>query len=91
MGLSDPAVQPKFVNAVPDALDPSFKFTSPNGKFKIGVRQTVQMTGLVGIDHAPVPTPVQDAGQSRDDHEPVVLDELAAQGADRGVAAEDRV
>ena len=26
LGLSDPALQPKFANPVPDALDPGFKY-----------------------------------------------------------------
>lgn len=49
-GLSDPAVQPKFVNLVPDAMAPGFKFTSNNNKYQIQMRQNVQMTGLVGSD-----------------------------------------
>ena len=34
-GLSDPALQPKFVNLVPDALAPTFKFPSKKGKYKV--------------------------------------------------------
>jgi FtsP/CotA-like multicopper oxidase with cupredoxin domain len=64
-GLSDPALQPKFVNQVPDALDPSFKFSSPNGKFRIAVGPSVQMTGLVDPGTGmPVPTPVYGYGQN---------------------------
>jgi spore coat protein A len=58
-GLSDPFLQPKFANLVPDALAPSFKFTSRNGKFKVATGPSVQMTGLVGSDGiTQVPTPV---------------------------------
>ena len=60
-GLSDPALQPKFMNPVPDAMAPTFKY-SPNGntnKYKVAVGPSVQMTGLVGPDGiTPVPTPV---------------------------------
>ncbi len=59
VGLSDPAVQPKFFKYVPDALAPGFKYSSPNGKYKVTVGPSVQMTGLVGADGVtPVPTPV---------------------------------
>jgi spore coat protein A len=62
LGLSDPAIQPKFVNLVPDALAPGFKYEvrNPNkAKFKVAMGQTVQMTGLVGPDGVtPVPTTV---------------------------------
>ena len=36
--------------SAPNALDPGFKFYSKNGKYKITMQQTVQMTGLVGPD-----------------------------------------
>ena len=62
LGLSDPAIQPKFVNLVPDALAPGFKYEvrNPNkAKFKVAMGPSVQMTGLVGPDGVtPVPTPV---------------------------------
>jgi FtsP/CotA-like multicopper oxidase with cupredoxin domain len=50
-GLSDPAVQPKFVEYAPNALDPGFIFEpvargAMAGKYNISVRQTVQQTGL---------------------------------------------
>jgi FtsP/CotA-like multicopper oxidase with cupredoxin domain len=65
VGLSDPALQPKFVKVVPDALDPNFKFTSPNGKFKVAVGPSVQMTGLVGTDGiTALPTPVWGYGKN---------------------------
>jgi len=61
-GLSDPALQPKFMNPVPDAMAPGFKFTSKNNKFKVAVGPSVQMTGLVDttgeVAGVPVPTPV---------------------------------
>ena len=64
-GLSDPALQPKFRNPAPNALDPGFKFDSPNGKYKITMQQTAQMTGLVGTDGVtPVPTPVWGYGEN---------------------------
>lgn len=64
-GLSDPALQPKFANFAPNAMDPGFMYNSPNGKFKIAVQQSVQMTGLVGIDGiTPVPTTVWGYGEN---------------------------
>jgi FtsP/CotA-like multicopper oxidase with cupredoxin domain len=54
-GLSDPALQPKFVELAPNALDPGFLFKDLNvdGKpaqkpnFSIRARQTNQQTGLI--------------------------------------------
>ena len=63
-GLSDPVLQPKFVNPAPNALDPSFKFYSHRGKYDIQMQQTMQMTGLLGADGVtPVATPVWGYGQ----------------------------
>jgi spore coat protein A, manganese oxidase len=47
-GLSDPALQPKFTNTVPNALDPGFKYSpyAPN-RYLIGVGPAWQKTGLV--------------------------------------------
>ena len=50
-GLSDPAVQPKFVEVAPNALEPGSRFqplpTGPRaGTFDVSVQQTVQQTGL---------------------------------------------
>lgn len=42
MGLSDPALQPKFVNLVPAALDPGFKYIKSMGKHKVKVGATQQ-------------------------------------------------
>ena len=49
-GLSDPELQPKFVETVPNALDPGFIYDTSKGSIKVAVGQTVQMTGLVGPD-----------------------------------------
>ncbi len=58
-GLSDPALQPKFANPVPNALDPGFIFKAKKGKITVDVQQAVQFTGLVGPDGVtPVPTTV---------------------------------
>ncbi|MDH5519620.1 MAG: multicopper oxidase domain-containing protein, partial [Acidimicrobiia bacterium] len=62
-GLSDPAAQPKFVVAAPNALDPAFIHDTTTGRsgnrIKVGVGQAMQYTGLVGPDGAtPVPTTV---------------------------------
>lgn len=54
-GLSDPALQPKFVELAPNALDPGFLFKDLNENggpvhkpdFSLAVRQTRQATGLV--------------------------------------------
>jgi FtsP/CotA-like multicopper oxidase with cupredoxin domain len=58
-GLSDPALQPKFEFAVPNALDPGFIYDTARGKIKVAVGQTVQMTGLMAPDGVtPVPTTI---------------------------------
>jgi FtsP/CotA-like multicopper oxidase with cupredoxin domain len=55
-GLSDPALQPKFVEYAPNALDPGFLYKDLNPgfpgpvqkpDFSVSVRQIVQETGLV--------------------------------------------
>ena len=47
-GLSDPAWQPKFVNDVPNALDPGFIFKpKKNGRYKIKLGQANHKTGLL--------------------------------------------
>ena len=57
-GLSDPAIQPKFTEAVPNALDPGFIYDTSKGKIKVAVGPTVQETGLVdGLDNR-LPTPL---------------------------------
>ena len=57
-GLSDPSMQPKFVNPVPNALDPGFVFQSSTNSYTIAVQQMTQNTGLLGTDGVPVPTTV---------------------------------
>ena len=55
VGLSDPALQPKFVELAPNALDPAFLFKDLNQKggpvqkpnFSIRIKETVQQTGLI--------------------------------------------
>jgi FtsP/CotA-like multicopper oxidase with cupredoxin domain len=65
-GLSDPAMQPKFVNAVPNALDPGFIYDTARGKIKVAVGPTVQQTGLVAPDGVtPVPTPLWGYGSDK--------------------------
>jgi spore coat protein A len=54
-GLSDPVLQPKFVEVAPNALDPGFLFKDLNERgwpsrkpsFSIAIRETTQETGLV--------------------------------------------
>ncbi|MEJ2523763.1 MAG: hypothetical protein P8080_12985, partial [Gammaproteobacteria bacterium] len=58
-GLSDPALQPKFQETVPNAVDPGFLFDTSKGKIKVAVNQAVQYTGLVAPDgETPVPTTI---------------------------------
>jgi spore coat protein A len=68
-GLSDPAMQPKFMNAVPNALDPGFIYQPSKGsigKIKVAVGQTSQFTGLVAPDGiTPVPTTVWGYGDNQ--------------------------
>jgi FtsP/CotA-like multicopper oxidase with cupredoxin domain len=65
-GLSDPALQPKFTNPVPNALNPGFIFDTSKGKIKVAVGQTVQSTGLVAPDGVtPVPTTVWGYGDDK--------------------------
>ncbi|HEX6256091.1 MAG TPA: multicopper oxidase domain-containing protein [Euzebyales bacterium] len=55
VGLSDPALQPKFVEPAPNALDPGFLFKDLNQNgapvqqpnFSLRVRETGQQTGLI--------------------------------------------
>ena len=59
IGLSNPAAQDKFVNLVPDAMAPGFKYvTDKSGQYAVQVREALQMTGLRGPGGALVPTPV---------------------------------
>jgi len=61
--LSDPSLQPKFVNLAPNALDPGYKFTpGPGGEYTVGIGPMSQMTGLLNKG-TPVPTPLWGYGQ----------------------------
>ena len=65
-GLSDPAMQPKFANLVPNALDPGFIYDTSRGNIKVAVGQTVQQTGLVAPDGVtPVSTTVWGYGDNK--------------------------
>jgi FtsP/CotA-like multicopper oxidase with cupredoxin domain len=48
-GLSDPALQPKFVNAVPDALAPGFIYQPDrrSGEYSVTIAKAKQATGLI--------------------------------------------
>jgi spore coat protein A, manganese oxidase len=63
--LSDPASQPKFVEIVPNALNPGFKFVPDViGDYTVGVGPTRQYTGLVNHGGKPVATPLFGYGQN---------------------------
>ena len=46
-GLSDPALQPKFTVDAPNALDPVFIYQPQNGVYRVAVKESKHMTGLV--------------------------------------------
>jgi len=57
--LSDPAMQPKFQNLVPDAMAPGFKYLADKkGNYKVQIREAMQSTGLVDPLGNAVQTPV---------------------------------
>ena len=64
-GLSDPAIQPKFTEAVPNALDPGFIYDTSKGKIKVAVGPTVQQTGLVDTSGNPLSTPLWGYGDKK--------------------------
>lgn len=64
IGLSDPAIQPRFTEYAPNALNPGFKFTSPNGKFKVAAMPSMQQTGLVDDLGNKLWTPVWGYGEN---------------------------
>jgi spore coat protein A len=66
-GLSDPALQPKFHEMVPNALAPSFLFQPDHrGRFRVAVRETEQMLGLVNPHNGKrLSTPVWGYGDHR--------------------------
>jgi len=68
-GLSDPATQPLFTEQVVNALDSNFKYRAKrkNGfkKYKIGVHQTTQETGLVDDSGRRLSTTVWGYGKNK--------------------------
>ena len=62
-GLSDPALQPKFVNPVPNAADPAFSFKGKKDKYSVEIGPSVQQTGLVDPTGALLNTPVFGYGE----------------------------
>jgi FtsP/CotA-like multicopper oxidase with cupredoxin domain len=67
-GLSDPALQPKFVYPVPDALAPGFIYQpDKKGRYKIRVGAAVHQTGLrVNGNGAFLNTPIWGYGDRKD-------------------------
>jgi FtsP/CotA-like multicopper oxidase with cupredoxin domain len=64
-GLSDPALQPKFVNVVPNAADPAFSYKGKKNKYTVEVGPAVQQTGLIDpVTGALLNTPVFGYGAS---------------------------
>jgi FtsP/CotA-like multicopper oxidase with cupredoxin domain len=63
-GLSAPDLQPKFTELVPNALDPSFVFQSPNNKYKIAMQEQIQWTGLIDSVGTSLPTTVWGYGEN---------------------------
>lgn len=49
-GLSDPNIQPKFLEIVPNPLNPNFVFETSTGFIEVSVGEGVAQTGLVGAD-----------------------------------------
>ncbi len=62
-GLSDPALQPKFVNLVPNAADPAFSFSGKKNSYTVEMGQVLHQTGLVDGFGAPLSTPVWGYGE----------------------------
>ncbi len=63
MGLSDPALQPKFMNAVPNAANPAFSYMSNNNKYTVEIGPAVQQTGLVDAMGNLLNTPIFGYGE----------------------------
>jgi FtsP/CotA-like multicopper oxidase with cupredoxin domain len=65
-GLSDPALQPKFANPVPNPLAPAFRYQpDATGRFRVSLRETRQETGLVARNGRRLSTRVFGYGDSR--------------------------
>lgn len=68
VGMLDPTTQPKFLNPVPNALDPGFIFQPKNKKkqtYKIGMYQFQQWLGLIDpVTNAPLMTTVWGYGDN---------------------------
>ncbi|MFC2046591.1 twin-arginine translocation signal domain-containing protein, partial [Chloroflexota bacterium] len=67
--LSNPALQPKFVNAVPDAMAPSFIYSPKRntGEYHISVAKAKQWTGLVDpATGKTLKTPIWGYGDAKD-------------------------
>ena len=66
LGLSDPALQPKFKYMVPDALSPGFLHQpDKKGRYKVKIGPTVQYTGLENAAGTMLPTSVWGYGERR--------------------------
>jgi FtsP/CotA-like multicopper oxidase with cupredoxin domain len=64
--LSDPALQPKFANPVPNALAPGFLYQpDAMGRFRVSLRETQQETGLVARNGRRLSTRVWGYGDER--------------------------
>lgn len=69
--LSDPALQPKFMELAPNALDPGFLYKDHGGSgraakkayFKVSVSSAVQETGLVDANGIRLPTTIWGYGE----------------------------
>lgn len=58
VGLSDPALQPKFTEIVPNPLDPNFIYDTSNGSIQVSVSEGTADTGLVDGDGNRLTTPI---------------------------------
>ncbi len=63
-GLSDPALQPKFVNSVPNAADPVFSYKGKKDKYNVEIAPALQFTGLVNGAGTAVGTPIFGYGEN---------------------------
>jgi spore coat protein A len=69
LGLSDPALQPKFANPVPDALAPGFIYQpdKKTGEYFVSVQKAKQATGLIDpVTGKPLKTDVWGYGDPGD-------------------------